>query len=409
MITLLMALFIVMWAISSVNTTKFAELKVSLKQAFNGKLVEGGANVMGGASLMPAQPALVGDAPGQADRRPTHGDQPARRSSRSRSTRPRRPRPDRVRRGGRPREPAHACRRKLDEWAAEHGARRRRSRRRSTSAASWSACSPTTCSSTRGQRRAQAEPRRRCSRRSRRCSRRRELPNAVRVEGNTDNVPISHRRVPQNWELSAARATAVLQQLLATGRPAATAVSAAGYGEQRPLATNAVCRRAASHNRRVELVVLRRASLRPGRSHPDEEEADHRRPRAPVVVGGVYKFVLAPKPVPRQAEDRGRRRHRCSKEFLLNLDGGRYAKVTVALVMPHAAPAAVTAPATEAAGLPQEAAVRAIVTDRLTGIEAAELIEREAPPRGARADPKEIHKKTDEEVDEVLFTDITVQ
>ena len=38
MITLLMALFIVMWAISSVNTTKFAELSVSLKQAFNGKL-----------------------------------------------------------------------------------------------------------------------------------------------------------------------------------------------------------------------------------------------------------------------------------------------------------------------------------------------------------------------------------
>src|SRR5262249_7950354 len=50
MITLLMALFIVMWAISSVNTTKFAELSVSLKQAFNGKLVEGGDNIEAGAS-----------------------------------------------------------------------------------------------------------------------------------------------------------------------------------------------------------------------------------------------------------------------------------------------------------------------------------------------------------------------
>src|SRR6476659_6955600 len=66
MITLLMALFIVMWAISSVNTTKFAELSVSLKQAFNGKLVEGGDNIEAGASsLMPAQPSIVGDAQGK--------------------------------------------------------------------------------------------------------------------------------------------------------------------------------------------------------------------------------------------------------------------------------------------------------------------------------------------------------
>ena len=66
MITLLMALFIVMWAISSVNTTKFAELSVSLKQAFNGKLVEGGEDIQAGASnLMPQQPSIVGDAQGK--------------------------------------------------------------------------------------------------------------------------------------------------------------------------------------------------------------------------------------------------------------------------------------------------------------------------------------------------------
>jgi chemotaxis protein MotB len=54
MITLLMALFIVMWAISSVNTTKFAELSVSLKQAFNGKLVDGGENIQAARQLMPS-------------------------------------------------------------------------------------------------------------------------------------------------------------------------------------------------------------------------------------------------------------------------------------------------------------------------------------------------------------------
>src|SRR4051794_19219799 len=51
MITLLMALFIVMFAISSVNTSKFDALSKSLKEAFNGKVVTGGESILqtGGA------------------------------------------------------------------------------------------------------------------------------------------------------------------------------------------------------------------------------------------------------------------------------------------------------------------------------------------------------------------------
>src|ERR687887_13879 len=48
MITLLMALFIVMWAISSVNISKYAQLKKSLHEAFDGKLTEGGEGILNG-------------------------------------------------------------------------------------------------------------------------------------------------------------------------------------------------------------------------------------------------------------------------------------------------------------------------------------------------------------------------
>lgn len=126
-----------------------------------------------------------------------------------------------------------------------------------------------------------------------------------------------------------------------------------------------------------------------------------------LVVGAAYKMVLAPKPVPPKLKIEGAVVP-LQKEFLLNLDGGRYAKVSIALVMPHA-PAAGHGGGTEAAGLPQEAAVRAIVTDRLTGLSASWLIEREHRHDVLDQIRKAIDHKTDEEVEEVLFTDITVQ
>ena len=124
-----------------------------------------------------------------------------------------------------------------------------------------------------------------------------------------------------------------------------------------------------------------------------------------LVVGAAYKMVLAPKPVPPKKKIEGAVVP-LQKEFLLNLDGGRYAKVSVALVMP-AAPAA--AEGAESPPLEQEAAVRAVVTDRLTGLPASWLILR--PKRHELLDEikKALNHTTDEEVDEVLFTDITVQ
>jgi len=77
----------------------------------------------------------------------------------------------------------------------------------------------------------------------------------LRVEGHTDSLPISTARYPSNWELSAARATTVLNHLVKGGIPASR-LSVAGYADGRPVADNATAEGRAQ-NRRVDLVVLR--------------------------------------------------------------------------------------------------------------------------------------------------------
>ena len=80
-------------------------------------------------------------------------------------------------------------------------------------------------------------------------------PNGVRVEGHTDSVPIHTARYRSNWELATARAASVVHFLLANDVPAAR-LSAAGFAAQRPAASNATASGRA-RNRRIEIVVLR--------------------------------------------------------------------------------------------------------------------------------------------------------
>lgn len=75
----------------------------------------------------------------------------------------------------------------------------------------------------------------------------------VSVEGHTDDTPIHTARFPSNWELSAARATNVTRYLIAHG-VAAERLRATGYGDTRPLASNATAAGRAQ-NRRVALVL----------------------------------------------------------------------------------------------------------------------------------------------------------
>jgi chemotaxis protein MotB len=88
-----------------------------------------------------------------------------------------------------------------------------------------------------------------------------EMPNQVIVEGHTDDVPLAVSPYKSNWELSVARSYAVIERLTGAGVPPARLV-ASGYGEHRPLASNAGAEGRA-RNRRVEVLILRDAELRP--------------------------------------------------------------------------------------------------------------------------------------------------
>ncbi|HBX22735.1 MAG TPA: chemotaxis protein MotB [Desulfotomaculum sp.] len=81
-------------------------------------------------------------------------------------------------------------------------------------------------------------------------------PNYIRIEGHTDNLPISTARFPSNWELSAGRATNVVRELITTHGMAPEKLSAIAYGEYRPRAPNNN-QYNRQLNRRVDLIILR--------------------------------------------------------------------------------------------------------------------------------------------------------
>ena len=100
----------------------------------------------------------------------------------------------------------------------------------------------------------------------------------LRVEGHTDNVPIHTVQMTSNWELSTARATEVIRILIVGHRFAPERLSAAGFAEYHPVASN-LTTQGRAQNRRVDIVIL---------SEPGKLEADAgneqllRRPSGPV-------------------------------------------------------------------------------------------------------------------------------
>lgn len=88
-----------------------------------------------------------------------------------------------------------------------------------------------------------------------------EQNNAVRVEGFTDDRPIHNVRFPSNWELSSARAAAVVELFIEEGMEAGRLV-AAGYGEFQPVVPNDSPENR-TKNRRVVLMISKTGALRP--------------------------------------------------------------------------------------------------------------------------------------------------
>jgi flagellar FliL protein len=134
-----------------------------------------------------------------------------------------------------------------------------------------------------------------------------------------------------------------------------------------------------------------------------------------VALGGVYKFVLA-KPgaaAPKPKVDGTV--YMLQKEFLVNLADGRYAKLTVGLVLKEGdtsseskAKEGATPP--EGFGtMPEEGVVRDIITNDLTDKKDSDLVDPDGRDKVKAEILKDLKKHTDVGVTDILFTDVTVQ
>lgn len=82
-----------------------------------------------------------------------------------------------------------------------------------------------------------------------------QYPHLVRIEGYTDDVPIGRSAYKSNWELSSARAIAVMREMVDVHELPAPRFTVAGWGEHKPLVDNSNEENRA-RNRRVEIMIL---------------------------------------------------------------------------------------------------------------------------------------------------------
>ena len=95
------------------------------------------------------------------------------------------------------------------------------------------------------------------------------LPNPVRLEGHTDSVPIHNSRFRSNWELSAARAIAMMEIMATRFQIPRERMAIGGYAETAPVDGNET-EEGRAHNRRVDLVLLSQLGYKsePGSNPP---------------------------------------------------------------------------------------------------------------------------------------------
>jgi chemotaxis protein MotB len=234
MITLLMALFMVLFSISSVNTSKYTQLQKSLQDAFSGRILSGGKAIVNSGSdgkspSDQASPAIVPIKP-QVGQTSTSSQKSSAKEE----------------------EEFQRIKQQIDAYARKHGlsnqlqtviARRGLVVRLLTDkvlfdpgqAVLKAPAAPVLSGVAHALNIDKTHP--------------------IMVEGHTDNVPISGSQFPSNWELSTARASVVVRFLIHTGIDKFR-LGAAGYANLYPVASNSTDI-GRSKNRRVEIVLLR--------------------------------------------------------------------------------------------------------------------------------------------------------
>jgi chemotaxis protein MotB len=254
MITLLMALFMVLFSISSVNISKIQSLQESLRAAFSGNILPGGkaiakpgstANASHAPTMTPLQ-AIVPISP-QSVTNPeaaTHSSSSASAAMQSASAN--------VAAAAQEQSNFEHIKRELDAYAASHGFAQHvsttiESRGLAIRVLTDSLLFPSGSATLDPQ----GEPL---------LTEIAHLLNVdsvhpIAVEGNTDDVPVHSALFPSNWELSTARASTVVRFLISNGVQPGR-LSAVGYASLRPIASNATPEGRAL-NRRVEIVLQR--------------------------------------------------------------------------------------------------------------------------------------------------------
>jgi chemotaxis protein MotB len=238
MITLLMALFIVLWSMSTTDATKLKALSESLHSAFGPKLLPGGGTIESPApaatpgardtSEEPPIPSPASIAPA-APSRPTNAGERAAEDDEFR----------RIKASIDAYAKAHGLSDKLQARIVRRGLVVRLMTDDVLFASGEAALEP------------EAEP---LLRHIAAAVGSAAIERPLLVEGHTDDVPVSGTYA-SNWELSATRATSVVRFLIAAGLPPAR-LGAAGYAATHPAASNAT-EAGRARNRRVEIVLLR--------------------------------------------------------------------------------------------------------------------------------------------------------
>ena len=238
MITLLMALFMVLFSISSVNISKFKDLQHALQDAFSGRILPGGRSVKqsGGSDRVqtPAMSSPSANVSSAAAASPAAVEQ----------------------------EDFQRLKRQIDAYAAAHGLSTKISTRVDRRGLHVRVLTDKLFFAS-GSADIQPPGQAIVGKLSGLFAAERAHP--VQVEGHTDPQPIHSDRFPSNWELSAARAASVVRSMVADGVVAGR-LSAVGRAALDPIAANATVAGRA-RNRRVEFLLPREQVATP--SNPD--------------------------------------------------------------------------------------------------------------------------------------------
>ena len=233
MITLLMALFMVLFSISSVNTSKYTQLQKSLQDAFSGKILSGGKSVINSGSdgkspSDQASPAIVPIKPQIGEK--STASQKAKDDTEFK----------RIKAEIDAYARQHGLSKQLQTVIAKRGLVVRLLTDRVVFDPGQAALKPEAAPVLNGVAHALNI----------------DKTHPIMVEGHTDNVPISGSQFPSNWELSTARASVVVRFLIHTGINKFR-LGAAGYANLYPVGSNST-EIGRSKNRRVEIVLLRK-------------------------------------------------------------------------------------------------------------------------------------------------------